>query len=73
MQSIGYRQVKDALEKAAFDEQELMREVFQKTRVFARRQRTWLRDEPQLKLPPSCLDELPSQSLSDLRTRLWGA
>jgi tRNA dimethylallyltransferase len=70
MQSVGYRQVKDALEKPAFDEQELMREVFQKTRVFARRQRTWLRDEAQLKLPPSCLEELAIPVKAELAARL---
>ena len=48
MQSVGYRQVFEALTAgAAVDEAAIVRA----TRVFARRQRTWLRDQPVSWLP----------------------
>jgi tRNA dimethylallyltransferase len=46
MASVGYREVKSALDQGAIDRGELLNAIAQKTRVFARRQRTWLRDEP---------------------------
>ena len=49
MQSVGYRQIFEALSAgAAPDEAAIVRA----TRVFARRQRTWLRDQPVEWLPP---------------------
>jgi tRNA dimethylallyltransferase len=47
MASVGYRQVNEALESGApIDLESLIDQVVRTTRVFARRQRTWLRDEP---------------------------
>ncbi len=51
--SVGYKQVALALQSgAAFDRAELELSIFRATRVFARRQRTWLRDQPIEWLPP---------------------
>ena len=45
--SVGYKQVALALEDSpALDLAELELQIYRATRVFARRQRTWLRDEP---------------------------
>jgi tRNA dimethylallyltransferase len=44
MRSVGYRQIADALENDATAE--LAEKIVRATRIFARRQRTWLRDEP---------------------------
>jgi tRNA dimethylallyltransferase len=52
MASVGYREVKNALDQGPIDETQLLDQIAQKTRVFARRQRTWLRDEPVLWLSP---------------------
>ena len=46
MGSVGYRQVSNALEASTFDPADLQAAIVRATRVFARRQRTWLRDEP---------------------------
>jgi tRNA dimethylallyltransferase len=47
MGSVGYRQVRDALATGgAIDHAELTEAIRRATRVFARRQRTWLRREP---------------------------
>lgn len=47
MGSVGYRQVREALQNgAAADEAALASAIVRATRVFARRQRTWLRDQP---------------------------
>ncbi|MFO7177201.1 MAG: tRNA (adenosine(37)-N6)-dimethylallyltransferase MiaA [Pseudomonadota bacterium] len=46
MGSVGYRQVARAITEDAIDREVLATEIFRATRVFARRQRTWLRDEP---------------------------
>jgi tRNA dimethylallyltransferase len=45
MGSVGYRQVREHLD-GALPEGELEGAVVRATRVFVRRQRTWLRDEP---------------------------
>jgi len=51
--SVGYKQVALALEAGkASDLAELELSIFRATRVFARRQRTWLRDQPIEWLPP---------------------
>jgi len=51
--SVGYKQVAQALEAGkASDTAELELSIFRATRVFARRQRTWLRDQPIEWLPP---------------------
>jgi tRNA dimethylallyltransferase len=45
MQSVGYRQVADAVRNGAVHRRTVLEAVVHATRVFARRQRTWLRDE----------------------------
>jgi tRNA dimethylallyltransferase len=53
MLSVGYRQIAEALEAPApLDLAELELSVYRATRVFARRQRTWLREQPVEWLPP---------------------
>ena len=45
--SVGYKQIALALEREQADNSaELELAIFRATRVFARRQRTWLRDQP---------------------------
>jgi len=52
--SVGYKQVALALQQGgAIDMAELELAIFRATRVFARRQRTWLRDQPIEWLPES--------------------
>jgi tRNA dimethylallyltransferase len=47
MGSVGYKQIRDALASGAtIDEDALTDAITRATRVFARRQRTWLREEP---------------------------
>ncbi|HEX2882404.1 MAG TPA: tRNA (adenosine(37)-N6)-dimethylallyltransferase MiaA [Polyangiaceae bacterium] len=47
MAAVGYREVNAALDQTAAPEvPALMASIVQKTRVFARRQRTWLREQP---------------------------
>ena len=46
MGSVGYRQVAEALNSSAIDREALQGSIVRATRIFARRQRTWLRDEP---------------------------
>lgn len=46
MGSVGYRQVREALVRGAWDHSILHQSIIRATRVFARRQRTWLREEP---------------------------
>jgi tRNA dimethylallyltransferase len=47
MSSVGYKQVAAALlSDSPIDERELGQAITRATRVFARRQRTWLRDQP---------------------------
>jgi tRNA dimethylallyltransferase len=53
MASVGYREVKAAVERGAVERAALLDAIAQKTRVFSRRQRTWLRDEPVTWLLPS--------------------
>jgi tRNA dimethylallyltransferase len=51
--SVGYKQVALAVQSGvAIDHAELELSIFRATRVFARRQRTWLRDQPIEWLPP---------------------
>ena len=45
MKSVGYRQIADAVRGGAVHRATVVDEVVRATRVFARRQRTWLRDE----------------------------
>jgi tRNA dimethylallyltransferase len=46
MGAVGYKQIKEALIQESFDRDALAQAIVRVTRVFARRQRTWLRDEP---------------------------
>lgn len=47
MKAVGYRQIQEALVSGEpLDEAELCLAIVRATRVFARRQRTWLRDQP---------------------------
>jgi tRNA dimethylallyltransferase len=51
--SVGYKQIALALESGqALDPAWLELQIFRSTRIFARRQRTWLRDQPIEWLPP---------------------
>ncbi|MBK7585425.1 MAG: tRNA (adenosine(37)-N6)-dimethylallyltransferase MiaA [Myxococcales bacterium] len=53
MRSVGYKQVHDALSTGrAIDTTALAEQIIRATRVFARRQRTWLRDQPVRWLEP---------------------
>lgn len=56
MSAVGYRQIQEALRAdAPLDTEALIEEIYRVTRVFARRQRTWLREEPVEWLEPSLL------------------
>jgi tRNA dimethylallyltransferase len=44
MGSVGYRHIAEALERETFEVPVLRDEIVRATRIFARRQRTWLRD-----------------------------
>jgi tRNA dimethylallyltransferase len=56
MSSVGYRQIAQALAAGgAADEAALCEAITRATRVFARRQRTWLRDQPVEWLPPDAV------------------
>jgi tRNA dimethylallyltransferase len=58
MGSVGYRQIREALAAGtAADRANLAETIVRATRVFARRQRTWLRREPVVWLAPGALPE----------------
>jgi tRNA dimethylallyltransferase len=64
MRSVGYRQIADALASgASVDVSELCERVVRATRVFVRRQRTWLRDQPVRWLAPSVLGVVDAERL----------
>jgi tRNA dimethylallyltransferase len=68
MGSVGYAQVRAALEQSTpIDDERLVQDVAQVTRVFARRQRTWLRDQPVQWLTS---DFVGHASVDDFRTLL---
>jgi tRNA dimethylallyltransferase len=46
MRSVGYRQIADAVQTGSAVDETLADAIARATRVFARRQRTWLRDQP---------------------------
>jgi tRNA dimethylallyltransferase len=46
MQSVGYRQVAEAVAAGGVEPATLLEPIVRATRIFARRQRTWLRDAP---------------------------
>jgi tRNA dimethylallyltransferase len=53
MGSVGYKQIEAALAEPSFDETELLDSITRATRIFARRQRTWLREQPVTWLEPA--------------------
>lgn len=57
MGTVGYKQVASAVRAGATDREALIGEVVRATRLFARRQRTWLRDEPVLPIAPEVLTD----------------
>jgi tRNA dimethylallyltransferase len=64
MQSVGYRQLAAAIRGGrSCDDPELFEEIRRATRVFARRQRTWLRQQPVLWLSP---EEIPLLRFEEL-------
>ncbi len=60
LSSVGYRQIVDALRGGAIDESALEASIVRATRIFARRQRTWLRDQPVEWLEPGETPTLPA-------------
>lgn len=52
MGAVGYKQIKAAIESGSVNPHELYPAIVRVTRIFARRQRTWLRDEPVEYLDP---------------------
>jgi len=62
--AVGYKQMKAFIERGAQGERAALRdEIVRATRIFARRQRTWLREQPVRWLEPA---EVPAVSLADL-------
>lgn len=53
MRSVGYKQIASALQAGEVDLPELSESIYRATRVFGRRQRTWLRDQSVTWLEPS--------------------
>jgi len=72
MATVGYKQVAQALVDGRADSPELSSEIVRATRVFARRQRTWLRDETVLGVDPAVLSDAGQldRLASELRARL---
>ena len=57
MGSVGYRQISEALASGgALDQSALIESITRATRIFARRQRTWLREEAVKYVDPRGLD-----------------
>jgi tRNA dimethylallyltransferase len=62
MGSVGYRQIHEAIRAGApFDDAAVYDPIRRATRVFARRQRTWLRDESVEWLEPGMLPRLDDE------------
>ena len=69
MRSVGYRQIAEALQGGEpLDLGQLETQVVRATRIFARRQRTWLKDQPVHWLPPDASAK-PDGALLDLLDR----
>lgn len=67
MRSVGYRQIADDLAGIrAPNDADLATRIFRATRIFARRQRTWLRDQPVRWLSPREAAKLPSALVAEL-------
>jgi tRNA dimethylallyltransferase len=58
MGAVGYRQVAAAIQSGSLERDALQGEIVRATRVFARRQRTWLRDASVQWLTPEQVDRL---------------
>jgi tRNA dimethylallyltransferase len=61
MGSVGYRQLRDAVSSGHLVPAAVREAIIRATRVFVRRQRTWLRDEPVRWIRPECVDECLSE------------
>lgn len=61
MSSVGYRQVYDAVTGGPWELQSLHESIIRATRVFVRRQRTWLRDAPVRWVKPDDFADLVRQ------------
>lgn len=58
MDAVGYRQMRDVVRaERDLGDGDLIEEIVRVTRIFARRQRTWLRDEPVVHVPRAALTE----------------
>ena len=64
MKSVGYRQIAEAVLRGTLDSPALEGDIVRATRIFARRQRTWLRDEPVEWLAPDVLPSMDSDARS---------
>jgi tRNA dimethylallyltransferase len=73
MAAVGYRQVKEAVETPGtlISDEELLEQVVRVTRVFARRQRTWLRDEALRRVPVSVLERPEELRILARELRTW--
>jgi tRNA dimethylallyltransferase len=70
MSSVGYRQITEALQASEMPSVEALTDsIYRSTRVFARRQRTWLREQPVHWLTPEEASTEPPQLLLQ---RLFG-
>lgn len=72
MASVGYRQVYEALQAdTPVSELELIAKIVQVTRIFARRQRTWLRDEQVLQVAHEALttDQILAEHIERFKLR----
>jgi tRNA A37 N6-isopentenylltransferase MiaA len=71
MGAVGYREINAAFaQSSAPDVTALQTSIVQKTRVFARRQRTWLREQPVVWL--SSLDQSNDASVVEQARALLG-
>lgn len=75
MSAVGYRQVKEAVESPAppISDDDLLVQVVRVTRIFARRQRTWLRDEAQRRVPAAVLETPEERARLAEELRSWFA
>jgi tRNA dimethylallyltransferase len=70
LRSVGYRQLAAALAAGEVELAELTSQVARATRIFVRRQLTWLRDEPVTWLAPDALDAFDPAFPSGDATRM---
>jgi tRNA dimethylallyltransferase len=72
MSSVGYRQLRDALANGETEPATLREAVIRATRIFVRRQRTWLRDEPVRWTRPESMDALLAELSAERDTYACG-